>query len=220
MKPKIIYISPGPVYRPRTHSYQYEYICLSAEFDGYLFTTSSNQEEFDIAGFTYKRKGVDILIESFKRLADRHPQWKLKIPGWFPEPKELMAEIGGHEQIFHANPVHHHEMPDQIKSCAIFVLPSRSEAMGRVLLEAMATGKPRIGSNVDGIPTVINNGIDGFLVQPGSVDDLTEKLDLLMSDSDLRKSQGDKARERAAREFSSEVYNNNVVAYYNEVINS
>jgi len=90
--------------------------------------------------------------------------------------------------------------------------------MGRVLVEAMAAGKPRIGSWVDGIPTVIRDGIDGLLVEPESVPDLSEKLALLMSSSDLRKKLGSAGEKRVKKEFTKETYFKNLVNFYNCVL--
>ena len=70
-----------------------------------------------------------------------------------------------------------------------------------MLVEAMAAGKPRIGSNVDGIPTVINDGIDGLLVAPENVDDLANKLDMLMGNSDMRHELGKNGEIRAKKNF-------------------
>jgi glycosyltransferase involved in cell wall biosynthesis len=132
----------------------------------------------------------------------------------------VIAAIDEHKQISYSEPVQHEEMPKQLGRCSIFVLPSRSEAMGRVLVEAMAAGKPRIGANIDGIPTVINDGVDGLLVEPNSIDDLAEKLDLLMSDSDLRKKLGVNGRKRAREEFNKDVYFNNRIGFYNQIMSN
>ncbi len=182
------------------------------------FRPFTENKEVLFVGFPFKRKGVDILIEAFKRAAPKYPDWKLKILGWFPDPTELRAAIGNHPQIYHNPPVHYNKMPEIIGSCAILVLPSRSEAMGRVLVEAMAAGKPRIGSNVDGIPTVINDGVDGFLVEPENVEDLAKKLDLLMGDKELRKRMGEAGAKRAREEFTEEKYIENVIGFYKAVI--
>ena len=182
------------------------------------FKNIREEKEVLFAGFPFKLKGVDILIKAFKKIASKYPEWKLKILGWFPNPTELNEAIGGHPQIYHHKPVHRNEMPAHIGSCAIFALPSRSEAMGRVLVEAMAAGKPRIGSNVDGIPTVINDGIDGLLVEPENVDDLAKKLDMLMGNSDMRHKLGENGEVRAKKEFSEVRYIKNIEVLYNEVI--
>lgn len=175
-------------------------------------------KEVLFAGFPYKRKGVDILIQAFKKVAPAYPDWRLKILGWYPRPAELYKAIDGHPQILHHPPVKYDQMVEQIGSCAILVLPSRSEAMGRVLVEAMAAEKPRIGSNVDGIPTVIDDGIDGLLVRPGDVDDLAEKLDMLMGDQELRRKLGLAAKARISREFTQEHYFENLLRFYKDVL--
>jgi len=182
------------------------------------FTNRGEEKEVLFVGFPFKLKGVDILIKAFKKIAPNYPDWRLKILGWFPDPTELNRAIGGHSQIYHHPPVHYNEMPEHIGSCAILVLPSRSEAMGRVLVEAMAAGKPRIGSNVDGIPTVINDGVDGFLCEPGNIEDLAKKMDLLMGNVALRRKLGKAGEIRAKKEFSEEVYINNIINFYNDVI--
>lgn len=182
------------------------------------FKNICENKEILFVGFPFKRKGVDLLIKAFKEIAPKYPEWKLKILGWFPNLEELNRALNGHPQIYHHKPVPHQEMPEHIGSCAILVLPSRSEAMGRVLVEAMAAGKPRIGSNVDGIPTVINDGVDGLLFEPENVDDLAEKLDILMSNPDLRYRLGKAGEIRARKEFTKEEYIKNLTNFYNKVL--
>lgn len=182
------------------------------------FKNTGEDNDILFVGMPFKLKGVDILIEAFKKVSSKHTDWKLKILGWYPDPQELNDAISGHPQIYHHKAVPYEEMPKHIGSCGIFVLPSRSEAMGRVLVEAMAAGKPRIGSNVDGIPTVINDGIDGLLFQTENVDDLAEKLDLLMSNPELRRKLGKAGEIRARKEFTKDVHFSNLINFYNEVL--
>jgi len=182
------------------------------------FQCIKEEKEVLFIGYPFKRKGVDVLINAFKLVSSKSPDWKLKIIGWYPNPLEIDNAIGKHPQIVRQNPVPHKEIPDHIGSCGIFVLPSRSEAMGRVLVEAMAAGKPRIGSNVDGIPTVIENGVDGLLFESENIDDLAEKLDILMNSSEIRKKLGKNGEERARTDFTIEKYCNNLEKYYLEVL--
>lgn len=169
-------------------------------------------------GFPFFLKGVDLLIAAFKRIATKHPQWKLKILGWYPDPTTLFAHIDNHPQIFHHPPVKHGEMPAHIGRCAILVLPSRSEAMGRVLLEAAAAGKARIGSNIGGIPTVIADGKDGLLFEPENVSQLSKQLDRLMTDDALRGALGRAARARLLSEFTVDRYLERIGDFYAGVI--
>jgi glycosyltransferase involved in cell wall biosynthesis len=183
-----------------------------------LFQNLGEEKVILFAGFPFFVKGVDILITAFKRLAAKYPDWTLKVLGWFPDPTELHACINGHPQIFHHEPVYHRDMPRHIGRCAILALPSRTEAMGRVLLEAMAAGKPRVGANVGGIPTVIEHGVDGFLFPPEDVDQLVGFLDRLMGDPALRHSLGRAGQARVAREFSLDRYFRNTTDFYNEIL--
>jgi glycosyltransferase involved in cell wall biosynthesis len=182
------------------------------------FKNIREDKEILFSGIPFRLKGGDILIEAFKKVSWKHPDWKLKILGWYPNPKELNDAIAGHPQIYHHKAVPHEEMVQHIGSCGIFVLPSRSEAIARVLLEAMAAGKPRIGSNVDGTPTVINDGIDGLLVEPENIEDLAQKMDALMSDEDLRHKLGKAGEVRAGKEFTKDVYFTNLINFYTEVL--
>ena len=193
-----------------------------ARFPNHVSTSSfgnlREDKEILFVGFPFKRKGVDVLIEAFKKVSDRHPDWKLKILGWFPDLTELNAAMAGHPRIYHHPPVYHPEMPGHLGSCGIFVLPSRSEAMGRTLVEAMACAKPRIGSDVDGIPTVIEHQVDGLLVPPEDPDALAAALDRLMSDSALRQRLGQAALLRSQTEFSEETYFRNTMGFYGKVL--
>lgn len=183
-----------------------------------FFKNLGENKEILFVGFPFRIKGLDILIKAFKEIAPEFPEWKLKILGWYPYKEELEKEIDGHPQIYHHKPVSYAEMPGHIGACGILVLPSRTEAMGRVLVEAAAAGKARIGSNVDGVPTVINDNVDGLLFSSESVSELSEKMSLLMSDIEMRKKIGQSAEERASVDFSEEKFIQNTLDFYHKVL--
>jgi glycosyltransferase involved in cell wall biosynthesis len=176
------------------------------------------RKEVLFVGFPFRRKGVDILIDAFKRVAPKFPDWKLKILGWFPDMTELNAAMDGHPQIYHHLPVYNHEMPDHIGRCAFLVLPSRSEAGGRVLLESMAASKPRLGADVDGIHKLIDDGVDGLLFKAEDVADCAAKLEMLMGDDAMRARMGAAGSERVRKDFNSERYRELLFSFYEEVL--
>jgi glycosyltransferase involved in cell wall biosynthesis len=88
----------------------------------------------------------------------------------------------------------------------ILALPSRTEGMGRVLLEAMAAGKPIIASDVDGIPHYVRDGYNGLLFRPGDAGDLAEKLRRLLSDGALREHLGRNGLGLARTKYDEVVY--------------
>jgi glycosyltransferase involved in cell wall biosynthesis len=165
------------------------------------------------AGFPFMIKGVDILVQAFLRIANGYPNWKLVLIG-HRIPNELQALDIKHEQIVALPGLPQEELAKWMSRCAILAMASRSEAMGRVLLEAAAAGKCRIATRVDGIPTVIADGVDGVLVEKNNVEALTAGLARLLGNGELRKRFGAAARLRAADEFSPEVY----LAHYSELI--
>lgn len=136
-------------------------------------------------GYPWYRKGVDVLIRAFMQVADDYPDFTLRLLGWMPERKELEILAAGSPQIQFLKPVSHSEALKLISRCNVLVLPSRSEAMGRVLLEAMAARRPIIASAVDGIPQYIEDGFNGLLFESENADDLAAKLRKLLSDPGL-----------------------------------
>ena len=182
------------------------------------FVNICENKEILFIGHPYYRKGVDVLIKSFIKIQSDHPDWSLKILGWFPDMTELDSAIGCNERITHHPPVSPSEIIEHIGQCGIFVLPSRSEAMGRVLIEAAAAGKPRIGANVGGIPTVITDGVDGFLFESENSDQLAAILSKLIRDSNLRSEIGKRAFERAICEFDETSFVNKYVSFIQEVM--
>jgi glycosyltransferase involved in cell wall biosynthesis len=103
-------------------------------------------------------------------------------------------------------------------ACDIFVLPSFEEGQPLVLLEAMASGKPLIGSNVGGIPMQIRDGWNGFLTRPGDIRGLAEKIRCLIEDEEERRRMGKNSRKLAEREFSYEKVVEKYIHVYEEVL--
>jgi len=157
------------------------------------------------AGFPFEVKGVDVLIAAFTRIARRFPEWKLVLIG-HRIPDQLRARGIHHPQIVAFPGMPQTQLARWMSRCAIFALASRSEAMGRVLLEAAAASKCRIATRVGGIPTVIEHDSDGILVQKESVDELSAALELLMKDALLRTRLAIAGKQRSQREFSNAAY--------------
>ena len=83
-----------------------------------------------------------------------------------------------------------------------FFLPSVNEGTPVSAIEALATGTPVVANRVGGVPDVVRDGIDGFLVEPGDVDGATERLEALARDPALRASLGEAGRERVRSRYA------------------
>jgi len=165
------------------------------------------------AGFPFERKGIDVLVRAFTAIADEFPNWKLVVIG-HRVPEQLQAYGMQHAQITALPGMPQAQFSPWMSRCSIFALASRSEAMGRVLLEAAAAKKCRIATRVDGIPTVIADGKDGVLVEKDNVDQLAAGLRRLIRDEQLRHRLADEGQRRIAREFSDAAY----LAHFEELI--
>lgn len=165
-----------------------------------------NGNYFLFLGSPWYLKGVDILIEAFKKVSLSFPSLELRIVGWFPDKDVLMNMIGENSQICILDSVPQLQAYDLIAGCKAFILPSRSEAMGRVLLEAMAAKKPIIASNVKGIPSYLIHEHNGLLFESGNADDLEEKIRTLLSDNAQAKRMGENGFNFLKKELSEKAY--------------
>jgi glycosyltransferase involved in cell wall biosynthesis len=103
-----------------------------------------------------------------------------------------------------------------MKECYCLVVPSVSEGLPRVILEALALANPVIASRVGGIPELIEDGKNGFLFKAGDSDELAEKLKTLLNNKTLAVEMGRRGRNLVGEKFSNEKY----LANYIRMINS
>ncbi len=135
-------------------------------------------------------KGIDVLIKALRLLKDDLRKAKLHIVGsgsWMDRAILLAQKLDVHSYIRFHGKVPHSYLPYVFRGADIFVLPSRVEAFGIVLLEAMACGLPVVASSVGGIPEIVENSENGILVPPNDPVKLSQAIVEIHSDSDLRR---------------------------------
>lgn len=143
-------------------------------------------------------KGVINLIQAFSRISQRYPDLKLLIAIGKP-PENLKEEFHiAYEMLQGYIKLHNiedqtilkkfklDEMPDVYRGSDIFVLPSENETFGQVFIEAMSCGVPVIGTKVGGIPEIISDNYNGFLIPPDDESILAQKIERLLNDPSLR----------------------------------
>ena len=144
-------------------------------------------------GNLIKRKNEESLLEA-KKIANS--DYYLVIVGdgpLFKKLKKKAEEENIPDVIFTGS---RNDVENIIPSCDVLVLPSFSESFGLVLIEALACGKPVIGSNVGGITEIITKDV-GMLVNPNNVSSISGAIDELVNDEDLRYIYALNARNRA-----------------------
>ncbi len=95
-------------------------------------------------------------------------------------------------------------MPNVYRGSDIFVLPSQNETFGQVFIEAMSCGVPVIGTKVGGIPEIISDNYNGFLVPPDDESILAQKIERLLNDSLLREKFINAGIQTVTEKFTSE----------------
>ncbi|MHB8481159.1 MAG: glycosyltransferase family 4 protein [Nitrospiria bacterium] len=169
--------------------------------------TSCNSKKYILfLGFPWFLKGVDILIKAFNKICRDFPNYTLKIVGYCPDRTDYEKLAFGNSQIELCGPIRYEDVIDLMSHCALFVLPSRTDASPRVLREAMASKKPVIASNVDGIPSLIRNGYNGLLFESENVEDLALKMRLLLIDAKFAKMLAENGYRFVCDELSEECY--------------
>ncbi|MFQ5799860.1 MAG: glycosyltransferase family 4 protein [Bacteroidota bacterium] len=171
-------------------------------------------------GHPFHLKGMDILIRAFKRLCNRFPKARLKIMGYCPNPElQWYKELAGNDpRIEFVPPGWIEEVGEQVRGCLALVNAARSEAMGRIHVEAMACKKPIVASRTSGALECVEDGRTGLLCEVGADVDLAEKLEQFLSDADLATRMGRAGLERMRKIFSQEKYVSSFMAMVEEVV--
>ena len=144
-------------------------------------------------GNLIKRKNVESLLEA-KKIANS--RYYLVIVGDGPLFKKLRKKVEDEnirDVIFTGS---RNDVENIIPSCDVLVLPSFSESFGLVLIEALACGKPVIGSNVGGITEIISDDV-GLLVNPNKIPSIASAIDRIINEDDFRNALASNARDRA-----------------------
>ena len=166
-------------------------------------------------------KGWDVVIKAFVRVHQQISNVRMVLVGdsttseYYNQLISLIKQYDMKENIKFTGK--RDDIPEILKASDIFVLPSRSEGMPAVLIEAMAAGLPCVAANVGGVPEVINHGENGLLFEREDVEGLAKNLISLTEDEQLRKRLASQASERA-RAFGMKSYVDKVFKCYQNLL--
>jgi colanic acid/amylovoran biosynthesis glycosyltransferase len=152
-------------------------------------------------------KGQAVLIEALARLAERGVPATVTFAGDGPQRaalERLAADLGVASAVSFRGAVAQEDLRTLYETASVFCLPSFSEGVPVVLMEAMAMRLPVLSTRITGIPELIEDGHDGLLVPPGRPDSLADALELLSRDPALRQALGTRGRDKVLAEFDAE----------------
>jgi phosphatidylinositol alpha-mannosyltransferase len=165
------------------------------------------------------RKNVPWLISGFKRLVKVRPDCRLVLVGsGLTKPFCRLAALPLGEAVRFEGQVPPADLPAYFAASHVFCsVPRGGESFGIVLLEAMASGMPVVGTEIAGYKDVVEHGVDGLLVPQGDTDALAEALRLLIDNEERRETMGLRGQQKA-RHFDWSVIVRSVERVYDGVL--
>lgn len=164
-------------------------------------SSSLDKKQIITVGRLSEQKGFDLLVSAWSYIAKKHPNWEIHLYGEGELENELKKSItqnGIEDSFIIHKPVKN--IKEKYLESSIYVMSSRFEGFGMVLIEAMACGVPCISFDCPHGPSyIIEDGEDGILVENGNVEQLAEAISTLITDTDKRVAMGKAAKQNVLR---------------------
>jgi len=173
---------------------------------------------FFFAGRMDDQKGVDVLLEAFRRLPHGP---RLRLAGTGPQEDEyrrLAASLGIERAVRFLGPVPRPKLSSLLCESHVYVLPSRYENLPLGILEAMACARPVVAARVGGVPEMIDDGAEGLLVPSDDPHTLALAMRRLLADEALRRRMGEAGRARVLARFDWDKVAAETEAFYGELL--
>lgn len=178
------------------------------------------QQDILFLGRLDANKSPDVLLLAARGILEKYPDIKILFGGdgdcdYYAE---IANQLGVKDRCEFLGWVPDEDKEALFARAAVYCLPSKAEGMPMALLEAMAHGIPVIATDVGGIPNVIEDGVNGFLMAVDDSESMAASLDRLLSDEGLRLSMGLAARSIVADKFAMASHVRRLVSIYEKAI--
>jgi len=168
-----------------------------------------------------KRKGFKYLLGAYGHVKKEFPQCRLIVvspPGRLSQKYEKIAGRRNLKDVVFAGYVSDEDLPLYYNTADIFCAPATGwESFGMVLLEAMATSKPIVASDIPGYAGLISQGVEGLLVKPSDEKALAGAILTLLKDKPVREKMGESGKKKA-KDYSWDVVAQKVMDYYQHLL--
>lgn len=192
-----------------------------------LSDNSDNIEILFVGRLEY-RKGIDIIFECVPYICKKYNNVifrfcgdnTINMPNSETTYKDYFLSKYNEfsERVIFEGYISDEEIIDRYSNCDIFIAPSRFESFGLIFLEAMIFSKPVIGTNIGGIPEVVENGVSGILIENENSENLKNALIKLIENKDIRESMGKNGRRIYEEKFTAEIVANKFIDYYKNIL--
>jgi glycosyltransferase involved in cell wall biosynthesis len=174
-------------------------------------------------GRLYHRKGLETLLSSIPPVLQQFSDVKFAISGTGFKKKEeslreLAKELNIEEHVTFLGYVPDEKLPDLYAASDIFVLPAIYENFPFAILEAQATALPVISTEVGGIPEFLVDNENGFLIDPGDQEQLTQRVIALLQNPKLAKEMGNRGRSLIEEKFAWRLITSQVIDLYHKLL--
>ena len=163
--------------------------------------------EFVSVGRLVPAKGFHVLLEAIQALSQRRIAFHVTIVGGGQEEEKLgetSRRMGIEQYVTFMGALNQQGVHEALNRADAMVLASFAEGLPVVLMEAMAKGIPCVSTRIAGVPELIEDGVNGYLVAPSDADGLAQRMQELAEDTELRQAMGCRARQRVLAEYELE----------------
>ncbi|CAD6491642.1 MAG: D-inositol-3-phosphate glycosyltransferase [Candidatus Argoarchaeum ethanivorans] len=181
------------------------------------------------AGALAYTEGIPILLQSFKNLSEKYPKLRLfilgteQVIGQGDEIFGLVKKLNLEGKVTFIPPVPHAEVPNFLSACDILCSPKVDCEINRAanpikVVEYLSMGIPTICSSIGEVSLIIQDMVNGFLVKPGDVKDLEERLEWIILNPERSKEIGEKGRNIAIEKYSSKALQDTIGQAISEIV--
>jgi teichuronic acid biosynthesis glycosyltransferase TuaC len=166
-------------------------------------------------------KGHELLLRALATLLPNYPHFSCEIVGDGPERHRLTrlaSDCGLGGKVRFVGRQSRQQVAGAMRRCVLFAMPSQYEGLGCVYLEAMSTGKPVIACRGQGIDEIIRHGSNGWLIDPGNLQELIAALSVLLQNLQLRQHIGEAARRTTLQSLTSSHQAAQLATLYRECV--
>lgn len=191
-----------------------------------FFSADNNAEEnarILFVGNVCEAKGVMTILKAIDVLKPVFPEIRLRIAGpvsgpeFYSRATAFIKERGMEKNINFLGHLNDEKLREEYQKAGVFAFPSQQDVAPIALLQAMAGGKAIVATRVGGIPYIIENGKNGFLIEKDDYRALADKISLFITNSELRRGLGANARDKVSKNNTVSQVSEKLYTIYNEV---